>query len=89
MRCRDEASCMMPHRSVQVDAVPCLGLVAFSGLVTAPKSLRDFGGIDLSMGRFFEPGGRSDRLIGPEGQLGLLDRMGQPKADWCIHICIH
>ena len=54
----------------------------------APKSLRDFGGIDLSMGWTFSPGGRSDRLIGPEGQLGLLDRMGQPKADWYIHICM-
>ena len=46
---------------------------SFLACQVAPKSLRDFGGIDLSMGRFKEPGGRSDRLIGPEGQLGLLD----------------
>ena len=37
-----------------------------SGLEFAPRPLRGLGGIDLSMGRFFEPGGRSDRTHRPE-----------------------
>ena len=61
------------HGSVVGSGCGASSSLASFALEFAPKSLRDFGGIDLSMGRFFEPGGRSDRLIGPEGQLGLLD----------------
>ena len=33
-----------------------------------PQDPSGLGGIDLSMGRFFEPGGKPDRLTGPEGR---------------------
>ena len=53
-----------------------------------PQDPSGLGGTELAQWAGQSPGGRSDRLIGPEGQLGLLDRMGQPKADWYIHICM-
>ena len=49
-----------------------------------PQDPSGLGGIDLSMGRFFEPGGLADRAIGPEGQLALLaDRVNV--VDWHIY----
>ena len=42
-----------------------LGLAQFL-LASLPQDPSGLGGIDLSMGRFFEPGGRSDRLARPE-----------------------
>ena len=75
------ASCMMCCRSGWVRLV---SVQLSSSLASLPQDPSGLGGIDLSMGRFFEPGGLADRAIGPEGQLALLaDRVNV--VDWHIY----